>query len=648
MDWVAALRFFRGTVDPRQAAVVCLVVLVACEPIDDPSLERGRSDTAVTELPLRVAEAANPLRNLYWGDLHIHTALSSDAFTMGVRTLPADAYRFARGATIEHGAGFPITIRRPLDFAAVTDHSEYLGQARLADLDIPTTRQPLKQLLAQENRLSVTRAWAETMALIAENGFKLTLPGVDAAVNAAAWQQVIAAAEQYNEPGIFTTFIGWEWSADGGDVTVHLHRNVIYGDERVPALPFSALDGPAATDLWNFLRQERALGRQVLAIPHNGNLSRGGMYRLTDEDGLPLPELAAPDRSSLEPLSEILQVKGSSETHPLLSPRDEFAGFEIADAVPGRRASLETVTGSYARDALRRGLGVLEREGFNPLAFGVIGASDSHNASSSTDEDNHTGKLPMMDGSAGLRTGRAGLGLQYLTPAPRWGSGGLAGVWAEENTRASLFAALQRRETFATSGPRILLRMFGGWQLGPELAADPQGVQLADRAGVPMGGQLPAPAPGQTPRFVVFAARDTLGANLDRLQIVKGWVGKDGSSRERVINVSWSGDRAIDPATGRLPPVGSTVDAAASSYDNSIGAATLSGWWQDPDFDPDRPAFYYARVLEIPTPRWSTYDARDLGIEPIQPIAIQERAIGSAIWYQPPEATVVAAKPALP
>ncbi|MEK9544317.1 MAG: DUF3604 domain-containing protein, partial [Luminiphilus sp.] len=194
----------------------------------------------------------------------------------------------------------------------------------------------------------------------------------------------------------------------------------------------------------------------------------------------------------------------------------------------------------------------------------------------------------------------------------------------------------------------ILLRMFGGWQLGPELAADPQGVQLADRAGVPMGGQLPAPAPGQTPRFVVFAARDTLGANLDRLQIVKGWVGKDGSSRERVINVSWSGDRAIDPATGRLPPVGSTVDAAASSYDNSIGAATLSGWWQDPDFDPDHPAFYYARVLEIPTPRWSTYDARDLGIEPIQPIAIQERAIGSAIWYQPPEATVVAAKPALP
>lgn len=612
-----------------------LQLLTACEPIDDPSVLRGINEPTVDDYPSVPRLSANPLRNLYWGDLHIHTSLSSDAYTMGVRALPPDVYRFARGKTIEHGVGFPLTIRRPLDFAAVTDHAEYLGQARLAELDIPTTRQPLQQLLTEGSRLDVTLAWAETMALISENGFKLTLPGVDSAINLAAWKTIVDAAEQFNEPGVFTTFIGWEWSADGGDVSVHLHRNVIYADGRVPERPFSALDGPTPPELWQFLRRERRAGRQVLAIPHNGNLSQGGMYALEDAQGQPRAELAPRDRSALEPISEILQVKGASETHPLLSSLDEFAGFEIADAVPGRAATMETVTGSYARDALRRGISMAHREGFNPLAFGVIGASDSHNASSSTDEDNYSGKLPMMDGSAGLRTGRAGLGLEYLTPAPGWGSGGLAGVWAEENTRASIFAALQRRETFATSGPRIFLRMFGGWQLTPEMALSADGVAMADSAGVPMGSRLPEGEPGQAPGFVVFAARDALGANLDRLQIIKGWVDTQGVSHEQVMDVSWSGERSIDPETGRLPEVGNTVDAVNSTYSNTIGAATLSGWWQDDDFDADRPAFYYARVLEIPTPRWSTYDARDLGIEPRSPVSIQERAIGSAIWFEP-------------
>ncbi|MDG1066036.1 MAG: DUF3604 domain-containing protein [Luminiphilus sp.] len=620
---------------PRCAvAVVMAVFIAACDPIADPSLA-PETKPPVTEIPEVRPLPANPLRNLYWGDLHIHTALSSDAFAMGVRALPADVYRFSRGLTIEHGAGYPLTIRRPLDFAAVTDHAEYMGQARLAGLDIPTTRQPLAQLLEEGSRLAVTRAWVETMALMHGNGFQLTLRGVDAAINASAWKTTVDAANTYNEPGKFTAFIGWEWSADGGDVTTHLHRNIIYGESEVPSRPFSAIDGPKAPDLWRFLRSERALGRSVIAIPHNGNLSQGLMYRSEDASGRLLVESVPRDRSELEPLSEILQVKGASETHPLLSSLDEFAGFEIASAVPGQQGTLETVTGSYARDALRRGISLAHREGFNPFTFGVIGASDSHNASSVTDEDNHTGKLPMMDGSAGLRTGEAGLGLKYMTPAPSWGSGGLAGVWAEDNTRHALFSALQRRETFATSGPRLSLRMFGGWQLDQALASLPDGITQADARGVPMGSALPIRSGSPAPQFVIFAAQDPLGAHLDRIQIIKGWVDVDGVTHESVIDVAWSPGRDIDPATGRLDPVGSTVNTAASSYENTIGTPSLTAWWQDDDFNPDRPAFYYPRVLEIPTPRWSTYDARDLGIEPMSPVAIQERAIGSAIWYEP-------------
>ena len=614
--------------------VMLVTVLTACDPIADPSLS-PMAGSPVTEIPEVTPLKPSSLRNLYWGDLHIHTALSSDAFAMGVRALPEDVYRFSRGLTIDHGAGYPLTIRRPLDFAAVTDHAEYMGQARLAGLDIPTTRQPLAQLLEEGSRLAVTRAWVETMALMHGNGFQLTLSGVDAAINTAAWRTTVEAANTYNDPGKFTAFIGWEWSADGGDVTTHLHRNVIYGNSTVPDLPFSAIDGPEATDLWRFMRSERAQGRSVIAIPHNANLSQGLMYRVEDSEGRLLVEAVPDDRSDLEPISEILQVKGASETHPLLSSLDEFAGFEIASAVPGQQGTLETVKGSYARDALRRGISLTHREGFNPFVFGVIGASDSHNASSVTDEDNYTGKLPMMDGSAGLRTGEAGLGLAYMTPARSWGSGGLAGVWAEENTREALFSALQRRETFATSGPRISLRMFGGWQLDSALPVAANGVALADAVGVPMGSALPSQSDSEAPRFVVFAAQDPLGAQLDRIQIIKGWVDEKGVTHEKVIDVAWSGGRHIDPATGRLDPVGSTVNTAASTYENTIGAPSLAAWWQDDDFNPDRPAFYYPRVLEIPTPRWSTYDARDLGIEPMAPVAIQERAIGSAIWFEP-------------
>ena len=620
------------------ALVLSYLTYQLLRPIDDPSLDGPR----VTVAPVPNSDGVEAsqsvvaeTRQVFWGDLHIHTSLSSDAFTMGVRAVPDDVYRFAKGETLTHGAGYPVTITRALDFAAVTDHAEYLGQAKLSDLDVPTTRQPLSDILRRENRLTVTRSWWEIMSLIRDNGFKLTLEGVDADINRMAWEEIIAAAERHNAPGVFTTFAGWEWSADAGDVGTHLHRNVIYGGGGLPDIPFSAIDGPTPPELWAFLRAERALGRRVMAIPHNPNLSEGLAYRIADETGKRLELLSPVDRSELEPLSEILQIKGSSETHPLLSSLDEFADFEIAGTVPGRDITLTSVKGAYARDALRSGLSMSHTEGFNPLKFGVIGSSDSHNATSPSDEKGYTGKLPMMDGSAGLRTGAAGLGLEKLTPARKWGSGGLAGVWAPENTREALFDAMQRRETFATSGSRIVLSVFAGWNFPNQTATSPNFDAIARDKGVPMGSTLVASGENEAPEFVVVAERDPMGANLDRIQMIKGWVDAKGESQELIYDLAWSGDRVIDSVTKRLSPVGSTVDAAAATFDNSIGLPQLRAQWKDPDFDARQEAFYYARVLEIPTPRWSTYDAVQLGTEPMAPVSIQERAISSAIWYQP-------------
>ena len=620
------------------ALVLSYLTYQLLRPIDDPSLDGPRMTVAPVPNSDGVEASQSVVaetRQVFWGDLHIHTSLSSDAFTMGVRAVPDDVYRFAKGETLTHGAGYPVTITRALDFAAVTDHAEYLGQAKLSDLDVPTTRQPLSDILRRENRLTVTRSWWEIMSLIRDNGFKLTLEGVDADINRMAWEEIIAAAERHNAPGVFTTFAGWEWSADAGDVGTHLHRNVIYGGGGLPDIPFSAIDGPTPPELWAFLRAERALGRRVMAIPHNPNLSEGLAYRIADETGKRLELLSPVDRSELEPLSEILQIKGSSETHPLLSSLDEFADFEIAGTVPGRDITLTSVKGAYARDALRSGLSMSHTEGFNPLKFGVIGSSDSHNATSPSDEKGYTGKLPMMDGSAGLRTGAAGLGLEKLTPARKWGSGGLAGVWAPENTREALFDAMQRRETFATSGSRIVLSVFAGWNFPNKTATSPNFDAIARDKGVPMGSTLVASGENEAPEFVVVAERDLMGANLDRIQMIKGWVDAKGESHEQIYDLAWSGDRVIDSVTKRLSPVGSTVNAAAATFDNSIGSPQLRAQWKDPDFDASQEAFYYARVLEIPTPRWSTYDAVQLGTEPMAPVSIQERAISSAIWYQP-------------
>lgn len=630
----------------RRSAWVLAVFLIvfgvlfrvtACVRFEDPSLLPAFDAASALPPPDKPTVPANSDRNVFFGDLHIHTALSADAYTFGVRAMPDDAYVFARGGTIEHGAGYPIRIDRPLDFAAVTDHSETIGIVRASDADLPLRRKPLRALLLRGTRFDIQRAWAGSIASL---GSSFDRPEGKVDIIRAAWNNVIDAAERHNRPGEFTAFIGYEWSSSKN--RGHLHRNIIYRDGNAPDLPFSSSDSPDPEGLWAALAEQSLGGMTAMSIPHNPNLSNGSAYEPNTFDGEALDANYAERRNRWERVSEILQVKGGSETHPLLSTEDEFANFEIHHMRFGfggenEEEELAILKGSYARAALRTGLEFDSKAGFNPFRFGVIGSSDSHNASSTPNENAHHGKLPMLDGSAGLRLGEALLLPPGVAPAAEWGSGGLAAIWAEENTRASLFDALHRRETYATSGPRIRVRFFGGWSLQDDWVDAPDAVSKCYAEGVPMGSDLPARASdeSQAPRFAVWAAMDPDGAQLDRIQIVKGWAGANGESHERIYDVAASDGRLAASDTHRVEALGSTVDLATASYTNTLGATRLATVWEDPDFDPTVGAFYYARVLEITTPRWSTYDAVRLGIEPPEPSTLQERAVSSAIWYSP-------------
>lgn len=613
--------------------IAASVGLYAARGVEDPTLDPPFDDSKPTRPSSLAVVPPVPTKRALFGDLHVHTSYSVDAFIFGVRALPDDAYHFAKGGTIEHGAGYPIRLSRPLDFLAVTDHAEYLGSARAAQPDVPTVRRNLRSALTEGGRLSYTRYWVESVAALTGHAFNSGAEGqqfLDEAeqtrVQLDAWRDTIAAAERANDPGRFTAFIGYEWSSHG------IHRNVVYGSDAAPDYPFSALDSQRAQDLWLALEAQRAAGQPVIAIPHNMNESSGRMYPREPIEGLAWTREEAERRRTIEPVSEVYQVKGSSEAHPALSPDDPFADFEIVERLYGDTAELGR-EGSYARAGLRTGLELAMDEGWNPYVFGLIASSDSHNASATVEEDNHHGKLPVLDGSAGIRSGEALLLPTSATPGASWGGGGLAAVWAEENTRASIFAALERRETFATSGTRLQVRFFGGWALDPQTLRTGDAVAAGYRDGVPMGGFLPPRPEGSTPQFLVWADKDPVGANLDRIQIVKGWVEADGVSRERVHDVAVAGKRAIDGETGLHEPVGNTVDVDEATWTNTIGAAHLAAHWIDPDFSPDQDAFYYVRVLEIPTPRMSTYDAKALGRAAPEPTAIQERAATSAIWF---------------
>jgi Protein of unknown function (DUF3604) len=587
----------------------------------------------------------NPERNAYFGETHVHTSWSLDAWLFGNRiTDPGDAYKYFKGEPIKHPLGYEIKIDTPLDWAGVTDHSEYVGVIRLAN----DPSSPISKLPAAQPLILKADTPAE-MERIFVYGVKVLMGGppvkslMSPEVAGTVWKQNVALADQANEPGKFTAFCSYEWTSMPNNM--NLHRNIFFKDcAKVPAMPFSALDSPYPEELWSWMDGQRKAGNELLAISHNANLSDGRMYPTdVDEKGRPIDAAYAASRDRNERLIEIKQIKGASETHPLLSPTDEFANFEILSwLLGGPEGRTPHIVGSYARQALKDGLTMQSTEGFNPYKFGFGAASDSHNTGVPYRQDNFFGGHASMDGTIELRMGGhllSGMDARQENP------GGLTGVWAEENTRASLFEGMQRKETFAVSGPHIKVRFFGGWEYAADMLANPDWVKTGYAKGVPMGGDLP-PAAGKAPTFMVWAVKDPTSGNLDRIQIVKGWT-QSGQSFEKIFDVVWAGDRKPDKWTGKIPPIGSTVDVDEATYTNTIGAVELKTVWTDPEFDPSLDAFYYARVLEIPTPRWTTIQAKQLGIAPPDVVAatVQERAWASPIWYTPSAEARKSAKP---
>ncbi len=606
----------------------------------------------------------NPDRAAYFGDLHVHTKYSFDAFAFGTLASPYDAYRFAKGEAIAHPAGFDLQLRQPLDFYAVTDHAMFLGLVEAAaDQSSAFSKlavaEPLHDLNAPDN-LGISSLLPRLKAFgtfIPAMISGLQDQSIDSElvldITRTAWRDSIAAAELFNDPGHFTTFIAYEYTSSSDD-RGNLHRNVIFkGSDRIPAIPFSRFHSQNPEGLWDWMDGLRAQGIESLAIPHNSNGSNGQMFKLVDWAGDPIDNAYAERRIRNEPLVEITQIKGTSETHPSLSTTDEWADFEIA---PFRVATMlpSEPAGSYVRDALRRGL-ALERQGItNPYDFGVIGSSDTHNAGESFEESKYVSKLGLLSSRAKLRgsvplsliestvvgmaapsASKTVEGETYIeTATPTYGASGLAAVWAEENTRDAIYEAFRRKETFATSGPRIQLRFFAGYGFDEGLLDSPDLVRRAYAEGVTMGGNLEAKA-GAEPAFLLWALSDALGAPLQRMQIIKGWLDAEGETSEMVYDVACSGGATVDPKTHRCPDNGAEVDLSDCSFSRGDGAGQLRTFWRDPDFDPSERAFYYARVLENPTCRWSTWDALRAGVSPRPdlPVTIQERAWSSPIHY---------------
>jgi hypothetical protein len=597
----------------------------------------------------------NPLREAYYGDLHLHTSYSYDAYLMGGTTVdPDEAYRFAKGEVIDY-LGEAVRRREPLDFMAVTDHAESIGVFnRLADENSAISRSSfghkLRAFLASITTADGRRDFAREsddwvpfeLALWVDyvSGRVNKLPPKLKSESQAAWAREIAIANRNYAPGTFTTFIAYEWTAAPN--AANLHRNVIFKGNSAPD-PFSAFDSKDPQDLWEWLEAIRKKGIEALAIPHNGNASNGLMYDWVT-GGDYMDRRYAEERQANEPVSEIAQNKGASETHPLLSPNDEFANYEIYDYLEKYRRQVGRPQGSYLRDALGAGLELQRRLGVNPFKYGFVGASDLHGGLSVSAQADYAGSHWTVNFGRGSpsreQVERSFAGTQTAEPPVvelRTSSGNLTGVWAEANTRQSIYDALRRRETFATSGSRLKFRFFGGWRFPDGLLEKSDWVARAYEQGVPMGGDLAIkPDDASAPTFAVWAIKDPNGGNLDRVQVIKVWEER-GEHKERIYDVAWSGSRRPDAKTGKLPAVGDTVDPQTGKYTNSIGAIELRAIWTDPDFDATRLAAYYLRVLEIPTPRWTTVLAAQNGL-PVPkdvPATIQQRGWSSPIWYTP-------------
>jgi len=600
------------------------------------------------------AQRAFPSR-VYWGETHLHTGLSLDAGLFGNILTPDDAYRFARGEEIRSSTGLPAKLGRPLDWLVVTDHTDMMGIATDIQKGTPNILAVPKGREWHEGFVEGGQAAGEAAFDLITHFAQMKLPeqllqdyAPGSRISNNIWDQIVDAAEKYNEPGRFTAFIGYEWtSVPKGN---NLHRNVILRDGAMRAKqvvplttqpPFGTTD---PLDLYKWLEDyENKTNGQAFALAHNGNLSNGWMFPIDETyAGGEVDTNYVEQRARWEPLYEVTQIKGDGETHALLSPNDEFADYETWDKGNLDLTALkedEMLAGEYAREALKRGLMLEEKLGTNPYKFGMVGATDSHTALATAEEENYFGKSVSVEPSK-TRIGHPFIksklaAIEGYEPA----AAGYQGVWAMENTREALFDAMLRKETYATTGPRIPVRFFGGWEFTEEDLYSRAPAFRGYEKGVPMGGDLTAAPEGKSPTFMVYALRDPIGANLDRIQIVKGWLDKDGETQERVYDVAVSDGREID-ADGRCKtPVGNTVDIESANWTNTIGASELLSVWTDPDFDPEQKAFYYARVIEIPTPRWVLYDKLRFGAEiPKEAKLIhQERAYTSPIWYNPPK-----------
>ena len=610
------------------------LALAGCKPeeVTPVAKESAPSSTPVsTTEPVTSTVEGNPLRNAYYGETHMHTSYSLDAYLGGTRLTPSDAYLFAKGGAVTVN-GKPYQRRRPLDFTAVTDHAEYMGEMYSTIVeDAPGHDQELLVQLRGMTDIGERQKWFLKYVISSNRSSTPQHPPFFAGEDTvkSAWQIAIDAAEQHNDPGNFTAFVAFEWSGapNGGN----LHRNVIYRDAHVPEMPMSYIDINREDGLWEWMREKEKLGMKALAIPHNSNASKGMMFPDIKANGDPIDLEYAQTRQHFEPLIETLQVKGGSEVHRKFWPTDEFADFENADSIQ-KNSGRTFHKKDFIREGLKIGLKYQQELGVNPFKLGMIGGTDSHNGTpSAVAEHSFEGQHGPEDGTVERR--RTGDVAGWID-GKDLSIGSLAAVWASENTRAAIWDAMKRRETFSTSGPRIRVRLFGGADLPSGPANAQVLVKQGYEQGVPMGGDLGAI--GVAPTFTVHAMKDPDGVNLDRDLIIKGWVNGEGETFEKIIDIAWSDGRQPG-ADGKLPAVGNTVDLKTARFTNTIGTVELIGSWTDENFDPEQYAFYYARVLEIPTPRWSTYDAVRHNLPLMEDVqaTIQERAWTSPIWYSP-------------
>ena len=594
---------------------------------------------------------------VYFGDTHVHTKLSNDAYAMGNHSLgPNEAYRFAKGEVVTTHSGMKTRLRRPLDFLMVADHAINMGvMARLAARDpllLKTEQGQTWLARLEDNEVDTGKALDSdfhgfrnaVMTVFRNTGGKSNLwgyflePRAEPAFRQSVWQEAIASAERHNEPGRFTALIGYEWSADTNGAQ---HRNVVFrdGPDKVSqVLPFSRLDSPDPEELWAYLANyAETTGGDAIAIPHNANISGGATFALTNFKGEPLNREYAKTRAQWEPLNEVTQYKGDGEAYPPLSPDDEFADYETwhswggpnTDNITFDEEWFKRKRGDFTRPALKRGLALKAALGINPFKFGMIGSTDSHTSLAAAEEDNFWGKYSLYEPNT----------FRSLFQ-PEFAASGYAALWATENTREALFAAMRRKETYATTGPRMTVRFFAGWNYTDADAFSSKLAEIGYQRGVPMGSDLASAPEGESPRFLIRAVKDPDGANLDRVQVIKGWRSADGALYEQVYDVAVSDGREI-PKQGKVAAVGSTVDVESLNYTNTIGDAELAVVWSDPNFDPKEDAFYYVRVIEIPTPRWSAYDRKffqneeRVRVREDFPLTTQERAYTSPIWYTP-------------